>query len=154
MAKLIIIFFILLGPTVFAKTYYVKSASAGILKEAKFGAEVLESVSQAQGVEFLEADKTWYKVQYQSVVGWIPKMALSAQKPLGDQASVIGQAQDLSEGARKRASVTTTAGAGRGLLEGRQEQLLDLRKFDYQALEKLENVWVSPQRGEEFMREN
>lgn len=131
--------------------FFVKGPKASILEEAKFGSSEVASLSQGDEVEKLEQDKTWYRVQFGDVTGWIPRMALSEQAPLGTSGSLLDNADDLSSKARKRASATATAGAGRGLLEGSEEQLTELKNADFRSLKRLESHWIDPVIGQKFL---
>ena len=130
---------------------FIKAQSASVLSEAKFGAETIASLSQGTEVQELEENKTWLKIKHENIEGWLPKMALSANPPLGQAGSLLDEAEDISQNARKRASATTTAGAGRGLLAGSDEELSKIGNANFRALATFEQQRVRLEVGAKFL---
>lgn len=130
---------------------FVKGQSASLLEEAKFGAPTIARLSQGDEVSVLEENKTWLKVSHKSDQGWIPRMALSEQAPLGQAGSLLDDAEDISQNARKRASATSTAGAGRGLLAGSDDELSKIGNANFRALGDFEKMRVSVDKGARFL---
>ena len=133
---------------------YVQSLKAKLMAEPSFGAEVVSQLDKGTEVSLLESNKRWLKVGAGTQRGWVSSFLLSKQPPI-KKVSVLGNrgAQDLEQGARRRASAVTTAGAARGLSADDRKRTNSGDKSDYFALEQIENYSVSSRAVSQFITE-
>lgn len=151
-----IVFFLLISLLPFslaaAETMYVQSSQAKLMSEPAFKAKQLAILQRADKVEVLQITKRWYRVRHQEETGWVSKLLLSPQPPL-NQASVFkGDNSALQTQARRRASSTASAAATRGLRQTNQQNT-ESGQADFQAVDAMESVEVSPAEAKAFLDE-
>jgi uncharacterized protein YgiM (DUF1202 family) len=151
-----IVFFLLISLLPFslaaAETMYVQSNQAKLMSEPAFKAKQLAILQRADKVEVLKKTKRWYRIRHQGETGWVSKLLLSPQPPL-NQASVLkGDNSALQAQARRRASSTASAAATRGLRQA-SPQNTEPGQADFQAVDAMESVEVSPEEAKAFLDE-
>lgn len=122
---------------------YVQSSKAKIMKSPSFRAKVVVTAKRGEELKVISKKGRWYQVKADGKTGWVSKLLVSRSKPF-KKVSVFAKAdKDISNKARRRASVMTTAAAARGLAEDDRRRLGAETKSDYAALEKVEAMSVS-----------
>ena len=121
----------------FGDTMYVQSAKAKLMESPSFKAGVVAELTKGTEVSVLETQKRWQKISAGSRSGWVSKMLLAKQPPLG-KVSVFKVGSESLEGkARRRASSVTTAGAARGLSADDRRRAAS-GGYDYFSLKRVE----------------
>lgn len=153
-----VLFFVLLTlqtPPLFAQeTYYVQSLKARVMTTPSFKGKPLTELGKGFKLVVLGKEGTWMKVKFGSSQGYLPALLLSPKPPLEKQGLIKGEEDVLQHGVRRRASTYTSAAAARGLTQDDRRRLSRNEKVDYESLEKIESVTVSPEEITRFMEEN
>ena len=133
---------------------YVQSLKAKLMTEPSFGAKVVGQLDKGTEVRLLESNKRWLKIESGTQKGWVSSFLLSKNPPL-NKVSVLGntKTQELEQGARRRASAVTTAGAARGLSADDRKRTNSGDKSDYYALEQVEDFRLSEYDINKFISE-
>jgi uncharacterized protein YgiM (DUF1202 family) len=134
------------------ETMYIQSNQAKLMSDPAFQAKQLLLLQRADKVEVLKKTKRWYQVRHQGETGWVSKLLLAPQPPLNKASVLKGNNTTLQAQARRRASSTTSAAATRGLRQANQPDTED-GKADFQAVDTMESVEVSPEEAKAFLDE-
>lgn len=133
-------------------TLYVQSLKAKILTAPAFTGTVVVEVNRGETLTLLENQDRWYKVSFGNKSGWISKLVVSDRAPMNKTTALNAQ-EGIEMGARRRASLATTAGAARGLTYDDRMRASQTGIANYDALERVEEVQVSEQEALSFLAE-
>jgi uncharacterized protein YgiM (DUF1202 family) len=136
------------------QTYYVQSLKARVMTTPSFKGKPLTKLGKGFKLTVLGKEGTWLKVKFGSSQGYLPALLLSPKPPLEKQGLIKGEEDVLQHGVRRRASTYTSAAAARGLTQDDRRRLSRDEKVDYESLEKIESVSVSPEEVTRFMEES
>lgn len=133
---------------------FVQSLKAKIMAKPSFGANVVGVLNKGTEVKLLENNKRWLKIETGTQSGWVSSFLISNHPPI-NKISVLGNSEtkELEQGARRRASAVTTAGAARGLSADDRKRTNSGDKSDYYALEQMEDFRLSDHDVSKFIRE-
>lgn len=133
-------------------TYYVQSDNANVRSEPSFGAKVIAKVAKGQTLTSISKDGSWIKVKVDGKDGYISSLLVSNHAPLDKQTTTktTDDQAVTKPSARRRASSYTSAAAARGLTdEERKREGVD-DKSNYQAVDKMEALKVTPEEVKKF----
>lgn len=133
---------------------YVQSVTAKINAEKKIGSENLAIVKRGQALVVLEVAGDWYKVKYNKNEGWISKLFVSKQKPVG--IADISQNEKISPEklSRKRSNNYSTSAAARGIsVSERGRGNTEKYRSNPQAVEQIESEIIDPGELKKFEAE-
>lgn len=142
-----------MGMAAMASTMYVQSREAPLMQEPSFGAAVLGTFTQGSEVRVLETQGTWHRVQAEKQQGWMSRLALTSNPPLG-RVGVIGAGEErLEDSVRRRTSAVVTAGAARGLTPEDRARASEMGLSNYHALAQMERLHLEEEEIIRFHRE-
>lgn len=137
-----------------ADEFYVIALTAQLKETPGPAGKNLVQLSKGEKVVEIERNKIWSKISTLSknqMTGWVSAIMLSKNAPLEKNKSIL-QGEDLSKNARKRSSVTSFAGAARGLREDQSDTLVKIPKANYQDLKKMIGFYISPEKSRDLIR--
>lgn len=133
---------------------YIQSAKAKLMTEPSFSATVVTELERGTELIALKSQKRWLKVQAGEQRGWISSFLLSGNPPLKKVTVLSGEKKKgIEDGARRRASAVTTAGAVRGLSADVRKRADKHDNADFYALEQVEDYKVSSAEVTKFAKE-
>jgi uncharacterized protein YgiM (DUF1202 family) len=134
--------------------YYVQSVKAKIMSSPSFKSPAIGEVGK--GFKFVSSGKEgmWVKVKYNNKEGYVSSLLLSTHPPFEKTAVIKGEEGDIKQGVRKRASSYTSAAAARGLASDDRRRLSKEENADYESLDKIESLKVTPEEISRFMEGN
>ncbi len=134
--------------------YYVQSVKAKVMAGTSFKSPVLGEVDK--GFKFTSAGKqgSWVKVRFKDRDGYVSSLVLATHPPLPKAGVIRAEDTEIKQGVRRRASSYTSAAAARGLAQDDRRRLGTEEKADYDALDKIESLKLSPEEVTRFMEGN
>jgi hypothetical protein len=135
----------------FAEESFVKALKVDLLDQDSPQGKSLLVLKQGMKVDIKEKKGFWYRVEVQNdqrSVGWLPKLMLQQTNLVanGDQKDSIFSTSQMAVQGRKRASMTSAAGAARGLKETDTEYFRSMKNADYQAVKKMMSYFHDPKK--------
>ena len=132
---------------------YVHSAKAKIKTDKKMSAPDVAQVKRGEALNLVKAEGMWFQVTYKGKPGYISKLFVKKQKPIGQAALFKEAALTKEKSSRKRSSDYAVSGATRGLtannrVRGQREQY----RSDYQTLQDVESFKVPKRSLKSFMK--
>ncbi len=131
------------------KKIYVTAATAKLKVEAKAGAADVVVLTRGKELEVVSEQGPWYQVKSDAQAGWVSKLFVSTQKPIGQNEMLKESAVTDEKMSRKRASGYAVSAATRGLAASSRTRGEQFRS-NHQALEQLEKNQVKPEEIEKF----
>jgi len=118
---------------------YVHSAKAHIKSQTSMSSPDMAMAKRGDSMKMLKAQGMWYNVNYKGHTGWVSKLFVKTQKPIGQADLFKAAAMSAEKTSRKRSSAYAVSGATRGLtantrVRGQREQY----RSDFQALKEME----------------
>jgi uncharacterized protein YgiM (DUF1202 family) len=130
--------------------YYVQSLKAKILSKPSFRSKVIGESSRGSKLVTIGRKGRWIKILLnRQIEGYVSSLLVSKHPPMSRQRVIKGDAKEIRQNVRRRASTYTSAAAARGLAQDDRRRLSAEDKLDYGGLEKMESITVS---SEEVMR--
>jgi hypothetical protein len=118
---------------------YVQSETAQLRTDANAQATALATLKRADKVDPLVDKGMWVQVTWNKQQGWIHRLFLSANPPIGQNALLEDTDETLQKSARKRAPAYSVAASARGLMADQRKRVgQDKYRADYEALEEME----------------
>lgn len=148
------LFLVLLATTAFAdESLYVQPFRAKIFTKPSISSEVIGQVDS--GFQFVSTGREgrWVKLNFKGKQGFIPAVQVAKTPPLGKS---IVQNTDASPklASRARASSSSAVVAGmKGLTYEDRARLTKGERSDFETLEKVETIKVSPDELKQFQLE-
>lgn len=139
---LLLVALVFSAPLAKAADVYVQSVKAPILSAPSFGSSRLAEAAKGELLKEVEKKGGWYKVNYKNKTGWVSRLLIGSKPPAARVSVLEGGSENLSTGARKRASAFTTAAAARGLAEDRS-RVSDKYRVNFTSLERMEAIKIS-----------
>jgi len=137
-----------------AETMYVQAQKAGVLAEAKSGAVVVTELARGASVSVLEKSGLWYKVQVENKQGFISRLFLSPNKPVGAAELAKANEVSLEKANRRRSSSFAATASTRGLqADERVRQGREMYQADFRALQKVEKYEIPADRLQLFRKQ-
>ncbi len=129
-------------PVLADSTYFVQSATAKVMAQPSFKAEVIATLKR--GDKFSAADKqsNWVKVTRDGKIGYVSSLLLATHAPLNKPEIVKAGDTAIDKGVRRRASSYSSAAAARGLTKEDRKRADEEGKADYSAVIKMESLTV------------
>ncbi|MFZ4713650.1 MAG: hypothetical protein ACOYL6_08065 [Bacteriovoracaceae bacterium] len=152
MGKLLIICLLIPALTE-AKTLYIKSLKAPLLKEAKMGSTTITILERGAQVEEVKQSDKFVEVKNGSSTGFVNNLFLTSDAPSQKKESLLEKDVDISTKARKRASGFTSAAAARGLKEDSDDIFQYLGEADGARLKEMEALHIEASVGVAFLSE-
>jgi len=119
---------------------YVQSEQAQLRAEANAQAVSVATLKRAEKVDPVTDKGMWVKVSWKNKQGWIHRLFLSPNQPIGQNALLEDTDETLQKSARKRAPAYSVAASARGLMADERKRVgQDKYRADYEALEQMEN---------------
>ena len=119
---------------------YVQSESAQLRSEENAQATSLASLNRTENVDPIADKGMWVQVKWKGKQGWINRLFLSSNPPLGQNALLEDTDETLQKSARKRAPAYSVAASARGLMTDERKRVgQDKYRADYEALAEMEN---------------
>lgn len=131
---------------------YIHSAKAPVFAEPNNTSEKILQLKAGTAIQVLDQKGFWYLINYEGKSGWIFKLMVREKPPRATRAINIDQLAELESKARKRPSAYTTTASARGL-KARRERFAGQYRTDYNTLERLEAMAVSPEAADNFLRD-
>jgi hypothetical protein len=151
--KYLLLIFILCPNLGWAESLFVQSQKTALLSEAKMGSPEVGPVVRGDELVVVETSGNWYQVKKGTVTGWISKLFVSKNKPVG--AATLAQEVTASEAksSRRRESAYSVSASTRGLMP-MQRSRSDRQSFqaDHEALEWIQNRKVSDEEIADFIK--
>lgn len=147
------LFSLIFAVTAFAEDLYVQPFKAKIFAKPAISSEVLGTVES--GFRFVAGGKegSWVKLHYNGRNGFIPAVQTAPTPPLGKSSSPSGETS-TKLGARARTSTSTAVVAGmKGLTYEDRARLSKGERSDFEALDKIDSLKVSPDELKQFQLE-
>jgi len=148
------LFLVLLASTAFAdESLYVQPFRIKIFTKPSIASEVIGQVDS--GFQFVSTGKEgkWVKLDFRGKQGFIPAVQTSKTPPLGRR---IAQTFDTSPklDSRERASSSSAVVAGmKGLTYEDRARVTQGERSDFEALDKVEAIIISPDELKQFQLE-
>jgi len=160
MQKKAVLLFILIFIPSYSQAFdlYVNSIKATIYHDPSIGSKKITVLSKGIKIQGLKLEGYWYKVVHNGVAGWVYKFMVKKTPPIDSNnlyaklRSSFSRGRSLGQSARKRPSAYTTTAAARGLKEKRK-RFSSKYLLDYDSLEKMEAIEISPQDALGFLEE-
>jgi hypothetical protein len=130
--------------------YYVQSTNASILAAPKFGAKVISKATKGDTLTSVSQEGRWVKVKVDGKIGYISSFLVSNHPPLAKQTVIKANEEEIKPSVRRRASSFTSAAAARGLTTDGNKEEADKNAPNYQAVDKMESMKVSPAEVNKF----
>lgn len=143
---------LLFTSSVLAETWYIKSYKVRPTTTAG-GKVKLDLLKRGFQVEEVGSQKSWKKIRFNGISGWVHKFALSKKAPR-KRISLLLKKVNISSKARKRASSFTSAAAARGLLDSEKSNLALLGEPDFVALSEMISLAVQTEEATLFVSKN
>lgn len=134
------------------KKLYVTAATAKLKAEAKAGSTDVVAIARGQELDVVAEQGPWYQVKSGEHTGWVSKLFVSPQKPIGQNEMLKESAVTDEKMSRKRASGYAVSAATRGLAASGRTRGEQFRS-NQQALDQLEKNKVKPGELEKFEAE-
>ncbi|MFH1022666.1 MAG: SH3 domain-containing protein [Planctomycetota bacterium] len=133
-----------------AKTVYVTSSIAKVREKAVSGSPVLATPAPGDSLEVLAEEKGFLQVKLKDGrAGWISGVFVGEEKPKSEVRDGFIQKSRTADGRE-----TVTSGAARGLSDESKVYAKGKNKAESAAaVERMENVTVSPEALEKFQQE-
>jgi beta-barrel assembly-enhancing protease len=127
------------GATLARDPLYVQSEQAQLRVEANAQSTSLATLKRAETVAPLNEKGMWVQVAWKNKQGWINRLFLSPNPPIGQNALLQDTDETLQKSARKRAPAYSVAASARGLMADERKRVgQDKYQADYEALEEME----------------
>lgn len=136
-----------------ADTVYVQAQRAKVMRAPAFAAEVLSVAQQGDAFALLGNQGAWAKIQLPQGEGWLPKLLLGSNPPIGEVRVLAKGTDSVQQEARRRASATTAVAAARGLRRDDRTRLGQETAEDHHALAHMEQFAVTPDDTLRFLQE-
>lgn len=125
------------------KLIYVQSLKAKVMKKPSFKAAPVFTAEKGQQLTVVEKKGRWFMVSLDGKSGWVSSLLVGNRPPIKKVRVITGVEQDIGSEARRRASVSTSAAAARGLAEDDRRRLGHKDAVNYHALEDIEAISIS-----------
>jgi hypothetical protein len=140
----------------FAETFYVQSVKASLKDAPQAGASEIQELTRGSAVEVSEKQPLWYSVTVNGKKGWINRLSLSPNKPVGKaELQKELETASLEKASRKRPSgATDTVASTRAVLatsdrkRGEQEQY----DSDFEAVDQMEKMKIKTEEVDRFIQ--
>ncbi|MBF0219183.1 MAG: SH3 domain-containing protein [Gammaproteobacteria bacterium] len=146
---------LLLGfhPSGSASDVYLQSLQGRLYSQPAFNATMIDELQKGAVMQLISQQKSWSEVRYQNKEGWISSYLIKATPPTKPVSLLTGEeSESISDSARRRASVVTTAGAARGLAASeRRARLGDDIRRSYLQLRKIERFSLGEEELNHFL---
>ena len=129
---------------------YVTAATAKVKADAKPAAAEVFTVSRGDELTLVSESGNWMEIKKGESKGWISKLFVSAQKPIGKNEVLKQEAVTDEKLSRKRSADYSVSAATRGLSASERNAKGEQFRSNQQALEKLEKDQASPAEVEKF----
>lgn len=145
----------IVSPAFAGETMYIQSANAGLKKEPKMSADNIAELHRGDEVAILKKDGMWFEVSATGKTGWVSKLFMSPNKPVG-ASSLVNEVKSEFKANRERTQPKAVAASTRGLdssrsmsrvREGRQ-----LFQMDYPSLEVIEGMKIENEELNQFQK--
>lgn len=140
-----LLFLLLLCPGLsWGETLFVQSQKMALKAEANMAAADVMSLVRGDEVSVLETQGTWLKVQKGDKAGWVSKLFVSKNKPVG--AATLAQEVTASEAktSRRRESSYSVSASTRGLMPIQRSRTgRESYQSDNEALESINARQIS-----------
>lgn len=130
---------------------YVQATKASLKDAPRMNAGNLALLNRGDELTIVESKGLWLRAKGREKEGWISKLFLSTHKPIGEAELMKDIPQSLEKASRRRSSSYAVSAAARGLMtteRGRHGR--ELYQSDYESLDKLEQVRLTPAQLEGF----
>ena len=148
-----LIIFILFFPTMSgAQTLFVQSQKLALKAEANMSASEVTGLVRGDEVTLIEKQGTWLKVQKGEKTGWVSKLFVSKNRPVG--AATLAQEVTASESktSRRRESSYSVSASTRGLMPIQRSRTgRESYQSDNEALELIISRQISESEISEFI---
>jgi hypothetical protein len=104
-------------------------------------------------LRLLEVRDRWCKISSGDNMGWVSTLTVSPRKPIAKVTVLDEKSPDIGPGARRRASLATSAGATRGFTPEGRQRADEGGLADHEALKKMESLQVSEEEALDFLAE-
>lgn len=142
-----------IGAAMAEETLFVQGNNAALFAQPAFNAARTKEVARGDAVSANRMQGAWIQVDHQGDTGWLPKLLLSSRSPGEPVTAFTGERTAIEQGARRRASNVTTAGATRGLTADDRRRTGDFGQANYTDVEHMEGAGVNEQQAMAFLRE-
>ncbi len=136
-----------------AETLYVQAAQTDLKQASAMNAPRVATLKRGDSLDVQEKQGIWYRVTASGNSGWVSKLFVSANKPVGS-ADLNKEVQvSLEKASRRRSSSYSVAASTRGLSAvGRAREGRDAYESDFDALREIENFSLSTGKLDNFKR--
>lgn len=145
--------FVLFLSTAFADSQYVQSLKVSLKAEPSMTATETATLQRGDEVTVLETQGAWLKVQKGPATGWVSKLFVNKNKPVG--AAALAQEAPTSEAktSRRRESSYSVSASTRGLLPiERSRSGREAYRSDNEALDAVDHVAPTPNEVQQFIK--
>lgn len=110
-----------------SQTLFIQSLKAQVKAEPSTDSKTLVELKRGDSVKFLAAQDLWYQIETGKEKGWVSRLFVGVNMPVGAANLNKDVKTDLAKASRKRSSSYTVSAAARGLAaserlrEGREE---------------------------------
>ena len=132
------------------KTVFVTSANAKIKLEANTGSADVISVARGDELTVISESGNWIQIKKGETTGWITKLFVGKQKPIGKNEILKESKVSEEKLARKRTSDYSVSAATRGLSAGERNSRGEKFRSNDKALETLEKNQPKENEVEKF----
>lgn len=135
------------------ETLYVQPFKARIFAKPSLSADILGQVDSGYQLVSSGKEGTWQKVTFKGKQGYIPAVQTAKTPPLGKSAALAAESAPKL-GARARASSSSAVVAGmKGLAYEDRARFNADERSDYESLQKVESLILSPDELKAFQSE-
>lgn len=130
---------------------YVQATKASLKDAPRMNAGNVAGLIRGDQLAIVESKGLWFRAKSREKEGWISRLFLSTHKPIGETLLMKDIPQSLEKASRRRSSSYAVSAAARGLMtteRGRHGR--ELYQSDYESLDKLEQVELTPDQLEGF----
>lgn len=142
---------------VLAESVYVQSAKAQLKAQARMDAADVAPLARGDELEVLGKEGIWFQTRItggpaRGKTGWVSKLFVSNQRPIGYNTLLTDVQEDLSKSSRRRTSSYDVSAAARGLtaVNTRSREGQGKYRPDFYTLELIEKQQPTPQQLAEF----
>jgi hypothetical protein len=134
-----------------AETLFVQAVKADLREAPRADGGKLVELKRGTAVDVLEKKGLWVRAKADTKTGWISKLFLSANRPVGQADLQNAVPEEVEKASRRRSSSYNVSAASRGLMtDERTREGRTLYATDFEQLEAMEKYEVPSEKLKQF----